>query len=86
MSKKRNGLSARQSAGTVVYLLWFTREGLDSGEADILIGVYSSEEQAKGAIERLKSKPGFVDLPQGFEIAPYEVDHDYWEEGFKFVD
>ena len=40
----------------------------------------------KAAIERLGNKEGFVDFPQGFEIYPYEVDHDYWEEGCKFVD
>ena len=68
----------------MVHLLWFRREGLD--EADIFIGAYSTEEQVKAAIERLGNKEGFVDFPQGFEIYPYEVDHDYWEEGCKFVD
>jgi SPOR domain len=66
----------------MVHMLWFRREGLD--EADIFIGPYSSEEQAKAAIERLRHKQGFVDFPQGFEINPYELDHDHWEEGFKF--
>jgi hypothetical protein len=84
--KKMTAPSAGRSSGAAAYLLWFRREELDPGEADILIGVYSSEEKAKGAIERLRGKAGFVDFPEGFEIAPYTIDHDYWEEGYKFVD
>jgi hypothetical protein len=69
-----------------VHLLWFVREGLEAEEADILVGVYSTEECAKAAIQRLKNKPGFADRLEGFEIAEYEVDDDHWEEGFKFVE
>jgi homoserine kinase type II len=68
----------------MVYLLWFKREGLD--EADIFVGAYSSEAQAKAAIERLQNKNGFADFPQGFEIYPRELDHDSWVEGFKYVE
>jgi len=68
----------------MVHLLWFRREGLD--EADILIGAYSSEEQAKAAIERLRNKEGFVDFPQGFEIYSRELDRDSWVKGFKYVE
>jgi hypothetical protein len=51
----------------VVHLLWFVREGLEIEDAEFLIGVYSNEEQAKSAIQRLRDKPGFVDFPQGFQ-------------------
>jgi len=68
----------------MVHLLWFRREGLD--EADIFIGAYSSEEQAKAAIERLRKKDGFVDFPQGFEINQVELDRDRWIEGFKYTE
>ena len=67
-----------------VHLLWFRRQGLD--EADIFIGAYSSEEQAKAAIERLRTKEGFVDCPQGFEIYPCDLDRDSWVQGFKYVE
>ena len=68
----------------MVHLLWFRREGLD--EADIFIGAYSSEEQAKAVIERLRNKEGFVDFLQGFEIYPCELDRDSWVQGFKYAE
>jgi len=67
----------------VVHLLWFAKE-LPEGEGDIelLIGVYSTDEKARVAIERMKVKPGFVDFPQGFEVCSYPLDRDHWTEGF----
>jgi hypothetical protein len=47
-----------------------------------LIGVYATEEDANGAIERFKVQPGFCDYLEGFEIDPYEIGKDYWEEGY----
>jgi hypothetical protein len=46
----------------VVHLLWFAKE-MPEGEEDIelLIGVYSSEAEAKAAIERVKNKRGFAE-------------------------
>lgn len=66
-----------------VHLLWFAKE-MPEGEEDIeiLIGVYSSKQEASAAIERMKDKPGFGDFPQGFEVCPYTLDHDHWTEGF----
>jgi hypothetical protein len=67
-----------------VHLLWFVKEQSD-GEEDIelLIGVYSSETEARAAIERVKDKPGFADSREGFQICPYELNHDHWTEGFR---
>lgn len=64
------------------YLLWFVqeREGVD--DCELLIGVYSSEDAAKKAIERVKGQKGFSDFPEGFQICPYELDKDHWTEGF----
>lgn len=59
---------------------------MDIKDAEILIGVYSSEEDARAAAKRLRAKPGFVEFPQGFQIAPYEIDQDHWVDGFKFVE
>ena len=66
-----------------VQLLWFVQE-MPEGEDDIelLIGVYSSESEAKTAIERVKGERGFADFQQGFQICPYEVNRDHWTEGF----
>jgi homoserine kinase type II len=67
----------------IAYLLWFVQER-PAGEEDteLLIGVYSSEQEAKFAIQRLKDQPGFVDFMEGFQICPYELDRDHWTEGF----
>jgi hypothetical protein len=67
----------------VVHLLWFAKE-MPEGEDDIelLIGVYSSEAEAKAAIERVKNKRGFAEFQEGFQICPYQIDRDQWTEGF----
>jgi len=49
------------------------------------IGVYSTEEGARAAVERAKRLSGFSDHPDGFTVDPYEVDRDYWTEGFVTV-
>ncbi len=67
-----------------VYLLWFIPEDKREREEDdgLLVGVYESEVAAGAAIERLRSKPGFVDYPKGFEIHSRELNQDGWVEGF----
>lgn len=47
-----------------------------------LIGVYSSLQEAEAAIERLKSKPGFLNATTDFHIDKYEINKDHWAEGF----
>lgn len=66
----------------VVFLLWHVHEFEDGADDEKLIGVYRTEENAKLAIERLRVQPGFVDLPNGFEVCPYTLDKDHWEEGY----
>ena len=67
----------------VVQLLWFAKE-MPEGEDDVelLIGVYSSDEEARAAIGRMKDKPGFADFPQAFEVCPYPLNRDHWADGF----
>lgn len=71
----------------IVHLLWFVKE-MPEGEEDIelLIGVYSSEAEARAAIERVKDKRGFADFREGFQICPYELNRDHWTEGFIMED
>ena len=64
-----------------VYILWHVNEA-DGEEDEKLIGVYRSEEDAKQAIDRAKTKPGFKDAPAGFTIDNYPLNKDHWEEGF----
>lgn len=47
-----------------------------------VIGVYSSEAEARAAIERLRSQPGFCEHPRTFTVDGYELDRDHWVEGF----
>jgi hypothetical protein len=55
----------------------------DDGEEDVkMMGVYSSQEQAEAAIERLSKKPGFSDVPEGFVVDRYVVNQDCWTEGY----
>jgi hypothetical protein len=58
-----------------------------------VVGIYSSRQEAEGAVERLRSLPGFRDHPHiidalsdeegsGFTIDDYWIDEDNWVEGF----
>jgi hypothetical protein len=65
-----------------VWLLWFVHNRDTDEEGPLVIGVYRTEEHAQQAINRLATKPGFVDEPAGFEICEYELNKDHWTEGF----
>jgi homoserine kinase type II len=64
------------------YLLQHVRADDEYGDHAKTIGIYSSPEAAKAAIERLKDQPGFRDNPKGFHIDRYPLDKDHWSEGF----
>ncbi|MGD0095805.1 MAG: hypothetical protein ABSB60_04880 [Terracidiphilus sp.] len=61
-----------------VYLLYHIR---DSGQL-LLVGAYQSEADARTSIDRLKTKPGFVQFPDDFEIHGYELGVELWPDGF----
>jgi hypothetical protein len=65
-----------------VHLLWFVNQMAEQDDAELLIGVYSDETEARAAIARLKDQRGFVDFPEGFQIHAYELNRDHWTEGF----
>ena len=52
-----------------VFLLWFIRAPDTDDESEFFIGVYSTDEEAKAAIARLRGKPGFSNAPGGFQIS-----------------
>ena len=66
----------------VVFVVQHVHEYEDGEENVKMIGVYSTQEQAEGAVERLRKQPGFRDLPTGFSIDPYTVDEDNWTGGY----
>jgi len=65
-----------------VFVVQHLRESSDGTEDVKFIGVYSSAPAAQTAVERLRSKPGFCEYPDGFSIDRYPVDQDHWTEGF----
>jgi homoserine kinase type II len=65
-----------------IYILTHVFDLPDDQEDVKLIGVYSTEEDAKDAVERAKLRPGFAAFPEGFNIDSYELDRDHWVEGF----
>ena len=77
-----------------VYVLQHLHVLPDDVEDVKLIGVYSSRASALEAIQRKRGMPGFQDFPQlvdttaeaadpnGFYIGEYQLDIDYWSEGF----
>jgi hypothetical protein len=65
-----------------MYLLLHSHEFEDDAEYVKTIGIYYSLDNLQMAINYLKSKPGFVDMPDNFIVEEYIVDNNYWEEGF----
>lgn len=76
----------QNESGQTVYALWFVRERSEADDIELLIGIYETEADAKIASERLKTKPGFVDFPEGFQIHPYPVGRTGCEEGYVQTD
>ena len=75
-----NRASDRSSERDNVYLLHHVRG--EQEEEVKLIGVYRSRANAAAAVSRLKTKPGFCDHVEGFQIEAYALDVDHWTEGF----
>jgi homoserine kinase type II len=69
--------------GDMVHLLWFVKE-MPEGKEDIelLIGAYSTDSEAKAAIERVRNKRGFAQYQDGFQISTYPLNRDHWTDGF----
>jgi hypothetical protein len=68
-----------------VFVLQHVHELSPDNEDVKLIGVYSTEDQAKAATERMVGMPGFREAPDGFHIDTYELDEDHWTEGYVTV-
>jgi hypothetical protein len=68
-----------------VFLLWHSHDLGNGVTDDKLIGVYSSEAEAEAASLRKLQFEGFREAPEGFCIEKYELDRDYWSEGYVIV-
>jgi len=47
-----------------------------------VIGVYSTEDLAREALDRARQLPGFAEEVDGFTISTIDVDKDQWPRGF----
>jgi homoserine kinase type II len=68
-----------------VYLLWHVRPGFEEtgDETDSkLLGVFSSEENARAWQREASALPGFRDTPDSFHLDAVTVDHRAWPDGF----
>jgi hypothetical protein len=78
------------SQDTEVWIMWHVPPGGDADKA-MLIGAYSSKDDALSAVARLADKPGFRDYPGVVEDADdpglfmelYRVGKDHWEAGYR---
>ncbi|TAJ38431.1 MAG: hypothetical protein EPO55_15680 [Reyranella sp.] len=68
---------------TAVYFLYHVHDDPELGRwRNKTAGVFSTEEQARRAIERLGVLRGFRDYPDGWRIHRRTVDKTSWTEGF----
>ena len=68
---------------TRVYFLYHIDENKTDGyHHGKIVGIYSSADKARAAIERMRDKPGFKDYPERWKIYPRTLDRDSWTEGF----
>ncbi len=67
----------------LVYLLQHIYESDNGYEESKVLGIFSSEIEAKKAVLLYKDLPGFKDRPADFYIDPYEINRKYWPQGFE---
>jgi len=63
-----------------VYLLTHVHQ-LKSDDDEKVIGIYRTEADARAAIVRLSTQPGFAASLDGFVIDKYELNQDHWTGG-----
>jgi hypothetical protein len=78
-NKKRRYLGAMME---FVYILEHSYENEYGNDETKFIGVYTSEEEAKAAIQRLVLQPGFRERPEDFHIGKIQLNRDHWDEGY----
>ena len=66
----------------IVHVVQHSRKMVNGNEDIKFIGVFSSEDAARAAIDDLSSQSGFRDYLDGFAIDQYEMDATHWREGF----
>ena len=70
------------------YLEHNYKEIIDNGEVSDnakFLGIYSTREKAESDIKHYITLPGFKDYPNDFYINEYELDKNYYEDGFELL-
>ena len=65
-----------------VFVVQHLYEDSEDQEHVRMIGTYTTEDDARAAVERLRLRPGFCDYTDGFSVDRYELNADHWTEGF----
>lgn len=72
-----------------LFLVQHSRETEDGTEHTKFIGVYTTEAEAKLAVQRVKNEPGFLEVQgdfledgEGFHIGVWKFGDIEWSEGF----
>ena len=68
-----------------VYGVFYEREYLDREDTELSIETYATEKEALSVIEELRTKPGFRDFPDGFQIDETRLGLTGWRDGFVSV-
>ena len=66
----------------VYFLYHIDEKRVDGYHHGKIIGIYSTLDLAKAAIDRFRDKPGFRDYPERWKIYPRTIDRDSWTKGF----
>jgi hypothetical protein len=68
-----------------VFLLHHIHRFDDDDESVKLIGVFTSEDEAKAVVSLLVQQPGFKENPDGFVLEQHLLNDYSWREGYTTV-
>lgn len=65
-----------------VFILHHVHAFEDGHEDHKIIGVFKTVEEAREALRQVKLQLGFIDTPEGFEIAEWKLGNIGWPDGY----
>jgi hypothetical protein len=68
----------------IVFILWHVHPP-DTEEQENLVGIYTTEVEARAAADRLKRTLAFMNCAEGFHIDQYRLNKDHWIEGYTTI-
>jgi homoserine kinase type II len=67
-----------------VFLVHHIRQLQDDVDEVKFVGVFSTQEYAQSAVNKLKDQVGFRDFVDGFSIEAHKLNRIGWSEGFEY--